>query len=196
MTERYIVTLEGRRVGLKEGWPSLRDVFTSHCRTPMFAGHTALFYSVGHHCLSAAHLAATEIVEVTGEGIEVALCSLLHEAESAVFGDVPGPVKCHPQRLAEQDVRARFYLSLGVSFSPAVWARMERFDKIEQAASATWLGLAESVHSAVWDACSETMKAKAITQTKINYQKFPPSHQLNPDSDLMLALTELYSMWR
>ena len=176
-----IVTRSGRRIGPDYGVPSLRDVVLSHCRTPMFAGHTGDFYSVAHHCVAAA-----EIAEECGEEV-VAYFALLHEAEVSLYGDVPGPVKTRGQRAREAAFRRRFFADLGTPLPEKVWDRVEFFDKIEQAAAAMTVGLGEgaTVHQAVWTNAPAGIKSTALAVVARNLDAYPPRDQLGSRSPLL-----------
>lgn len=177
----YIVTLSGCRVDGDHGTPPLCDIAVSLCRTPMFAGATRRFYSVGHHSLAAAMLAEPE-------SPEVAYFCALHEAEVVAYGDTPGPLKGPGQRTEEKWFRARLFAALKTPLRDGVWDRVEFYDKVEQAASATWLGLAESVHARVWDPCPQDLKDRAVALTRRLYALYPPEEQLAADCELALGL--------
>jgi len=46
-----IITRTGRYIDMVEGAPSVEDLALGLTRTPLFAGQSADFYSLGHHCL-------------------------------------------------------------------------------------------------------------------------------------------------
>ncbi len=179
MPERYIVTRSGARVSAYAGVPTLGDLVLNHCRTPMFGGHTNLPYTVAHHCLSAAELALPQA------GPRVAMYTLLHEAEVATYGEVPGPMKFLELRTREKDNRHRFLASVGMPLpTPDEWEQVERYDKLEQRASTVWAYLAEDVHEAVWESASKIEQAHAVETTLRNYKKFLPKDNLQRDSPL------------
>lgn len=178
MPPPYIVTLSGARISLDAGIPSLRDVAVNHCRTPMFAGATRLPYSVAHHCVAAAELAEAEADP------RVPYFTLLHEAECPAFGDIPGPVKLDGQRAVEARLRGRLFDALGTPLPPEVWARVEFYDKVEQAAAGVLMGLAEPVHQAVWEACDRATQRLAFLVVEKAFHRFPPRGQLEADSPL------------
>ncbi len=63
-------------------------------------------YSVAQHCL-----AVSEILEVAGHEPAAALHGLLHDAEEALYGDIPRPLKAHlPADLRERMREARHFL--------------------------------------------------------------------------------------
>lgn len=187
--ERYIVTLNGARITLTQGVPDIIDVAVASCRTPMFAGATRFPYSVAHHCVSAALLAR----EVSAE---VALVTLLHELEIAVYGDIPGPVKLPEQRVVEKDVRARFFEANGLKLTDEIWSQVEFFDKVEQAASIRIVGLPEEAHAAIWDPTTPLLKDNAIRTVARVYLEYPPHEQLGRDSKLASMFTRTYRRLR
>ena len=153
--DRYIVALSGRRVSLSPDTdtPSLKDIAVSHCRTPMYSGQTRYFYSVAHHCV-----AACEIAEECGEPPLISILTLLHEVETSVFGDIPGPVKCDAQRLLEYSLRRKTLIDINIfhclneatDLIGKYWPKVEYYAKLEQAASTVaLLGLAEDRKSVV-----------------------------------------------
>lgn len=179
----YIVTAAGRRVSLSRDrgdLPTLPDVALNHARTPMFAGYTDLWYAVGHHCLAAQVLAG-----MAGESPRVQLYTLLHEAEVAVFGDVPGPVKCQAQRDVERWAREAFYRSIELDApSAAEWERVETYDKLEQAASAMFVGLPEAVHAHAWSGTTAASRDAAHKVVRDVYADYPPAACLEKDSPM------------
>ena len=189
MTDRYIVTNSGEAVSLNYGRPSVMDIALSHCRTPMFAGQTDFPYSVAHHCVSAAEIALASDLSMPKS---VPLYTLLHEVETAVFGDVPGPVKCSEQRYCERLLRDRVYEGLGINLPGDVWCFVEIFGKVEQAASVQFLGLREPVHVAAWNSIRDPARAIAKQITVRNYQRFPPTENLAIDCPLMRHFLKLF----
>lgn len=188
--DRYIVTLSGKRVSRTTGVPPLTDVFTGMCRTPMYAGQTRLFYSVAHHSLSAAELADRMDLP------HAAFFVLLHEAEVCLVGDVPGPLKPDELRRDERGYRDRLFAELGTPLPPGMWDTVELYDKVEQAASARWLGLAETVHDAAYHSAPLAVRQLADVVTRRNYELFPPEKQLDPHAPLNQALLEKYKELR
>ncbi len=195
---RYIVTRSGARISTEDrtpegrgsGVPSLSDIAVNHCRTPMFSGATDLFYSVAHHCVAAAHLAATDTDR------RAAYFTLMHELECVAFGDVPGPVKGHDQRLFERDLRTRYLTHAGTPLPACVWDRVEYYDKVEQAASITWLGLPETVHAELWAKVPIALQEAAVAVTRYVYDRFPPKEQLDPTSKLAYEFLRLHDVYK
>lgn len=175
MTVPYIVTIDGKRLCVPSrasmDVATLRDVAVNHARTPMFGGHTDDVYYVGHHCI-----AAQVIAGILGESPVVQLYTLLHEAEVVAYGDVPGPMKIDAQRIEELSTRYQFLDSLGLP-PPTTeqWARVEFCDKIEQAASASWLGFRETVHNRIWEATDTKTREMAVRVTRDTYKSYPPA---------------------
>jgi hypothetical protein len=178
-TPRYVVTLSSARISKTTGYPTLDDVAVACCRTPMFAGATREFYSVAHHCVAAARVAAD-----CGEPPEVVLAVLLHEVEVVAYGDIPGPVKSDGQRGREMGLRSRFFASLGLPDLHQYWPRVEVYDKVEQAASVQVVGLAEEVHAAAWAAAPTFMRDRAAIRVRVTLHAFPPKDQLETDAPL------------
>lgn len=195
MKERYIVTLEGVRLTQRSGVPTSRDIAVNHARTPMFGGHTNLFYSVAHHCLAAAELAQEARLPEHGP-LAIALFTLLHEAEVVAYGDIPGPVKIQEQRVVEADFRARLFEQHGTPLPGGIWHQVEFYDKVEQAASASWLGLAETVHDGVWASTPDDLKARAVAVTRRLYEEFPPEKQLGVDAPIVYRFLYKLSEYR
>lgn len=194
MTEPYIVTLSGARISKTSGIPSIWDIANNHCRTPMFAGATRLPYSVAHHCVAAAELAQEARFSRNGP-LAVAYFTLLHEAEVVAYGDVPGPVKCNEQRLNERGLRQRLFDDLSTPLPDGLWDLVEFYDKVEQAAAASWAGLAETVHDPVWASAPHDLKTKAIIVTKNIWNTFPPRDQLEMNSPLAAEFVRRYTQY-
>lgn len=195
MSERYIVTLSGRRVSLAAGCPSLADVWTNHCRTPMYAGHTRHVQWVGHHVLGASRISEAALNRVDGK--RIATLALLHEGETATFGDVPGPVKIAPQRAAESDLRERLWAEVGIA-SPTSeeWELVEWADKIEQAAACQILGLPEPVYEWIWRAADARTHVLAKTTVTDTLRAYPAAEQLGQNSPLAAALQARFESLR
>lgn len=174
VTDTYMVTYSGAQIGnIRKGIPTIADIAISACRIPMFAGHTTRFYSVAHHCVSAAVLAERHCGDV-----RVAYFTLMHELETCVYGDIPGPVKCGLQRSLEREFRERVLATFGPLPTAEEWATVEFYDKVEQAASVSVVGLAEPVHAKIWDACDAELKALALRAVSMTYGAYSPAKQL------------------
>ena len=191
MNVPYIVTIDGKRLCLphhRQGdVPTLRDVAVNHARTPMFCGHTDKVYYVGHHCIASQVLAG-----LMGESPVVQLYTLLHEAEVVAYGDIPGPMKTEQQRWTEKETRFAFLDSLGLPPpTPDQWERVELYDKVEQAASASWLGFHETVHDfAVGKAGPELME-KAVKVTQDTYKSYHPAECIHLDCAMVRDFQDL-----
>jgi len=68
--------------------PSITTIAQSLAKLNRFTGHTRRLYSVAEHSLLCKDLAA-----YAGEGKDIQLCMLLHDAGESITGDVSSPVK-------------------------------------------------------------------------------------------------------
>lgn len=185
-----IQTNSGQKVSVMGGLPEPDDIFLAYCRTPMFAGQTDAFYSVGHHCLAAAELA-----ENADCSTQVVFFILMHELEVVAFGDTPGPLKNAIQRRSEKTLRNRYFEDvLGCSPTDKEWASVEYYDKLEQAAAAMLSGMTHPVHAPFWESCSFEEQMRACRSVRQIYEEFPPMLQLRRYSPLQEQLTSYYWM--
>ncbi len=89
-----------------------------------------------------------------------------------------------------------------VPLSPAsplpacVWDRVEYYDKVEQAASITWLGLPETVHAELWAKVPIALQEAAVAVTRYVYDRFPPKEQLDPTSKLAYEFLRLHDVYK
>lgn len=187
-----ILTFSGLHVSNGTGCPSMRDIAVSHCRIPMYAGHSSKFYSVAHHCVSAAQIADT-----LQQSDRICLLLLLHESEVAVYGDVPGPVKTEQQRALDLNMRHRVYASSDIRTpTPEEWKVVEFYDKLEQAASLLEIGMSDNLHQSTWNMADARHRQVAAHVVAENLKAFPPKEQLESDSDLVEYFLLKYRRYR
>lgn len=179
---RFIYTSEGNKISLTWGVPTLEDIALNHCRTFMFASYTDRVYSVALHCIN-----VSEIAKRIKSDNGVSIFALLHEVEVAVFGDIPGPVKCSEQRMIEREMRSRIWKSLDLEIPDNWWDEIERYDKIEQRASINFLGFPGTIYEDIWnDPNNHEAKQIAIRVVEENYKKYPVKDNLQKYCPLML----------
>lgn len=95
---------------IKPGDVPFEDVARALALTNRFSGSTAFPYSVAAHSL-----AVMDILERDGADHNTCLMALLHDAEEAVFGDIPRPSKTDlPSSLRAKMADARFAIMEGL----------------------------------------------------------------------------------
>lgn len=146
-TEPFILTHSGRRVGVREGVPSLRDIAISLSRMPRFSGHGRVWWSVLDHSLYVSHLA-----ESTGRELwpnspnmprALALAGLLHDAHESMTCDVPTPFKDTWLRAAQGDMDIRLmdaYFPGGYVAYNALKDEVKDLDRRALLSEARWIG--------------------------------------------------------
>lgn len=95
----------GEKVSLENGAPSLESVAVALGRIPRFCGHTTKFYPVLGHIFTVAQMMRPY----------TAIHGFLHDAQEAMFADVPTPMKTKVARNREHRVLERLYASLGLA---------------------------------------------------------------------------------
>lgn len=164
----WINTLSGAKVNWYGGIPTAEDIAVSLCRTPLFVGQTSKFFSLAHHCLCV----ATRMPQL-------GIYGLLHEAEVAIVGDVPGPLKTNSHRRLEKILRDRIIVSFGIPpITPEIWEEVELYDQQNLAAVSRVLNLPDAEE--IWpvsDPEDETCVEFMLTW-------YPPEQQLERNSNL------------
>lgn len=127
----FFIGPTGRRIFYEDPFGSisremlLREVAAGLSKQARFGNHTAMSYYVAQHCVL-----CTMLSDADGQGDEVALRLLLHDATEAYLGDMPNP---HKQRLPDyRALEAHFeeaILSrLGLDLAPDLHPTVKRYD--------------------------------------------------------------------
>lgn len=124
----HIYTISGRKVDYLNPEPGCTcafDIAYALSRIPRFVGHTRYFYSVAQHCVILSEYVSPE----------AAPWALIHDADEAYMGDMPGPLKHIPEVAAvikpiENILTMRILADLGMGLpSPEIIAEVDEADK-------------------------------------------------------------------
>ncbi len=99
-----MIVFNGERVTLSSGAPTINSIGVGLGRMVRFCGHTEKYYTVLAHSMTVAELVPPQF----------GIYGLMHDAQEALVGDVPTPMKTHVARNREYKLLERIYIANGL----------------------------------------------------------------------------------